>query len=183
MPVYIIPPSGTATELLEKCQRAGVPVLTPSTTREFILQTAEHPHAVAAVGPQILLILSRHANELLVDLPSMVMAVPGIIYEPAWVTMAAAFPIVDAHELEAKLAKSGVVSSDVNQLTARNRGVPVGDTDVVLGNQFQDADPGPRQSAGGVRRVGGSSAASSATGHRQAEPDLVGDEDLFDGAD
>lgn len=137
MPVYLIPAVGEPSDLTAVCSRAGVPLLTPAKVRDFLLMTNENPHSVCRVDSKILLILSRHANELLVDLPAVVHAVPGCVYDPDWMTLAAAFPAIDVRELLSKMEKSGVLASTPFQMEERDRGAA--DTPMeIAGNGFVD---------------------------------------------
>lgn len=127
MSIYIIPASGNPADLLEAATRARVPVLQVKTVREYILGTHEVPMAIGVVPTEVLLVLNRHASTLLLELPSAVFAVPGLIYDSGWNTYATAYPAVDASELMAKLSKSGRLANTPDELERQNEGsVPPG---------------------------------------------------------
>lgn len=122
MTVYVIPNQGDFDTLLSMIKKASVPLITPGTVREFIIESTVAPVVVAAVSPEQLLVLTRHAQTLLDEVPFALISVPGPVYTGDWVTMASTFPPLDYTELERKLAKSGHVSMDTKSLSSRPTG-------------------------------------------------------------
>jgi hypothetical protein len=122
MPHYFVPTTGSLDELAEITQKSGLHLSTPVTVRDLILEAHEYSHAVFAVSTEILLILNRNASQLLAEMPSVVLSVPGLVYSSDWNIAATAYHVVDFTELRDKLSKSGVVSHSVEDLEKRDRG-------------------------------------------------------------
>lgn len=91
------------------------------------METEGSPVVFASMQVKDLLVLNRHASTLVVELPSVVMSVPGLAYDGEWVSVAAALPSVDWKEIEKKVAKSGFLANTPDQLESRDRGARVGD--------------------------------------------------------
>nr|QYF49734.1 MAG: hypothetical protein [Jiangsu sediment cysto-like virus 6] len=122
MSTYIVPNDGDFDILAATTKKAGVPLITPSSLREMILETDGVPLAIVGLGAEPLLILNRHAATLLSEVPTVVTSVPGLIYSGEWFTLASAFPAVDWTELERKLAKSGHTAFTTRDLQKRSVG-------------------------------------------------------------
>lgn len=129
MSVYLLPLVTDPSEICEILQRAGLELHQFATVRDFILKTAESSTvSVGTMRPQDLLVLNRHATTLVIELPSIVMSAPGVVYTGDWVSTASALPAVDWRELKDKLSKSGHTAYTPETLEARGQGGDVFDT-------------------------------------------------------
>lgn len=125
--IYVLPATGAFDEIIEVTQRAKVPLHTPSTLREFILSTAteESPIQVATLTAEQILLLNRAAEQLLDQLPTVIVAAPGVFYQGDWMTTAASFPVIDWLELKSKLSKSGHTAYSRAALQSKDSGILV----------------------------------------------------------
>lgn len=139
MSTYILPLVGEFDKISDLATRARVPVTTVSTIREYILATQDGTMHIVAVSSRDLMIMARHAQTLLTEMPTVVISAPGLIYEGSWLTHATAFPAVDWTELEAKMLKSGTLSHTPEQLEDVTRSRGTGYRDEVIEN-FDEED-------------------------------------------
>lgn len=138
MPHYIIPDKGALEEVQAKARTAGVPLLTPKTVRDYILGAHEHPVAIFSVSARDLLIFNRFASTLLTESPTVVTGAPGPLYASDWMTSAAAYYAISWEELDKQLSKSGLISSNPDQLEKRGRGIPADDHESSALDQLRD---------------------------------------------
>lgn len=122
---YIIPDTGDFAEVQEIASRSQIPLLSPQTVREYILQTDGEHTAFVSMKAAELLVLMRHAATLLIDMPSVVMSAPGMIYTADWMSAVAVFPPLDWRTVEKSLAKSGTTAYDPEQAEKREVGAPI----------------------------------------------------------
>lgn len=118
--VFLFPNIGEPDELLRVAQPAGLTVHTPSTVRDYILQTHGENVAVVMIAPAELLVLQRQANTLVDILPTVVMSCPGLLYTHEWSGVAATFPAMDFMEFRDKFRKSGSTAFNPEDMTARH---------------------------------------------------------------
>lgn len=122
MPIYLTPVAGEQDEIISLSSKAGIHYANPVTVRDFIIEANEHSHVIFGVTTEILMTLTRHANQLLSEMPSVVLAVPGLIYQADWNIAATAFHTLDYTEIQSKLSKSGLVAHVTEDLEKRNIG-------------------------------------------------------------
>lgn len=125
MSTYLIPDSGNFDELSERVKTAGATLITPQSVRELILNENDSTLVIAGVSAMDMMVISRHSDTLMAEMPSVVMSVPGIIYPGDWMSAAAIFPPMDFKEIEGKLLKSGTTAFTPAQGTKRGRGAPI----------------------------------------------------------
>jgi hypothetical protein len=89
------------------------------------------------VDATVLHVINRNAKQLITEMPSVVMAVPGMIYSAEWNIAASFYPIMDFTELESKIAKSGTIAHDVDQLEKRGGGVMAPDKETQSFSRFR----------------------------------------------
>lgn len=120
--VYLVPNSGDFEELSRLTSRVGMTLLSPTTVRDFILETNALPQCIVAMSARDLLVLNRHAATLLTVLPVAIANAPGLVYTGDWMTAASALPPMDWREMEAKFQKSGLTAHTPEELETRGRG-------------------------------------------------------------
>lgn len=125
MSTYIVPQEGNFDALTELTQRAGVTQITPKALRELVIEDAQNSVLVGALNTEHILILNRYASQLLEEVPTVVIGVPGLAYSGEWYTLAASFPPIDWSEFEKKLAKSGSTAYTKEDLEVRSVSAPV----------------------------------------------------------
>lgn len=131
MSVYLIPPGGQLPELMEVLSKAKVQFHAFTRLREFLLVDHASPVVVGTLDATGLLVLNRYASSLVDELPTVVMSVPGAAYTGEWMSLASAFPALDWIELRNKLAKSGHLALDPDQLESRGVGTKQEGTDII----------------------------------------------------
>jgi hypothetical protein len=122
MPIYFVPTTGEHEKVIELGSKAGIHVSFPTTVRDFIIESSEHSHAIFGMTTESLMTLTRHAKQLLVEMPSVVMSVPGIVYTADWNIAATSFHPLDWTEIESKLSKTGLVAHEIDDLEKRDQG-------------------------------------------------------------
>lgn len=125
MSVYLVPNEGDFSAIEEVAKKAGVTLITPRNVRDFILESSDQTLVIAAVGPEILLVLNRHARQLVDELPSALIGVPNLLYSGEWFTLASTFVSIDWSEMEAKLSKSGHTAFNPEDHEARSVGAVI----------------------------------------------------------
>lgn len=120
--VYILPSAGDTDEVVAILTKAGVTPHFPETIREFVLGTHNENLSVVFMKPSELIILQRNANTLIEVMPTVVMAVPGMLYTHEWSGIAATFPQMDWLEFKTKFRKSGSTAFDPASMTSRHAG-------------------------------------------------------------
>jgi hypothetical protein len=120
--LYLVPGDGNFSELTAQLERAGMSLVTPKTLRELIVSSSSETSIVAAIRPESMLILNRHASELLEELPEVVIGVLGLIYASEWYSLASTFPPVDWSELVKKTSKSGHTARNLDDVETRGNG-------------------------------------------------------------
>jgi len=131
MPIYLTPDLGDHKELSDLTSKSGLYFSHPETVRQLLIEINDHAHAVFAVKPDILLILTRHAAHLLDEVPSVILSIPGLVYSAEWSIAATAFHGLDYVELRDKLAKSGVLAHSVVDLEKRDMGSLFSDANII----------------------------------------------------
>nr|QYF49665.1 MAG: hypothetical protein 1 [Jiangsu sediment cysto-like virus 1]QYF49683.1 MAG: hypothetical protein 2 [Jiangsu sediment cysto-like virus3] len=124
---FIVPPQGDFSKLKELVDRVGGTLISPKTVREFIKLEGEETFLVAGLNSSSLLVINRHATELLESLPEVILGVPGLIYTSDFYSTASSFPSLDWRELEVKMAKSGHTSTSLDDLAERGLGTVLSD--------------------------------------------------------
>lgn len=120
--IYLVPSEGDFSDLSDILKRAQIPLITPASIRQMILETAGSPISIVAASNEQLLVLNRHATQLLEEVPSVVVGVPGLVYAGDWYTLASTFPPLDWSELEKKASKSGHTAHDLSAVEQRSVG-------------------------------------------------------------
>jgi hypothetical protein len=122
MPIYFVPTTGDHEKLIDLGSKAGIHVSFPATVRDFIIESAEHSHGIFAMTTESLMTLTRHAKQLLSEMPSVVLSVPGVVYTADWNIAATSFHPLDWSEIESKLSKTGLVAHEIDDLEKRDQG-------------------------------------------------------------
>jgi hypothetical protein len=116
MPIYFVPTIGEYEKVIELGSKAGIHVSFPTTVRDFIIESFEHSHAIFGMTTESFMTLTRHAKQLLVEMPSVVMSVLGIVYMADWNIAAILFHPLDWMEIESKFSKIGFVAYEIDDL-------------------------------------------------------------------
>lgn len=119
--IYLVPSNGDAATVTESTTRAGIPFFHAANVREYILGVEGKPLAVVAVDEETMLVLTRHATQLFIELPSVITSVPGLMYDQSWMAMGTVFPPTHWKTFEEQTKRSGVLS--VTPAQAESRGV------------------------------------------------------------
>lgn len=167
MTIYIVPVEGDFDPLLAVVKRAGIQFATPDTAREYILVDNDTSHAVCAVKTKTLQAISRFADELLKDVPTVVRAVPGLVYPGSWMTTAAVLPTIDFSELEANLSKSGLISFNPGEVSKKSSQVSTIALPTDDARRVMAALPRPKSSANRAPII----------------PEQLADDDIVEGGD
>lgn len=138
MTVYILPANGDASTITEATSRATISYFHAETVREFILGVEGLPIVVVSVPEEVLLVLTRHASQLFVELPSVLTSVPGIMYDQSWMTMGTVFPPTHWRTFEEQTKRSGVLSTTPEQ--AESRGIGANTATLSDYGSLQDED-------------------------------------------
>lgn len=124
--LYLVPETGSLDELTAVTSRSQIPFHNPKTVRDLILATHSEPIAVAAVSEEIMLLISRFATSVFPDeLPLVLTSVPGVLYQPAWASLATAFPPAHFRDFSEATKRSGVLATDSATLESRDKGALV----------------------------------------------------------
>lgn len=127
MSIYLLPPAISDKDIVEVTKKAGVPFEVFSSLRELIFAEDKGPIVIGTISAQDLLVLNRHASTLVTELPTVIMAAPGVAYTSDWISLASALPPMDWREMQTKLAKSGHLAVQPEQLEKRGLGGAVFD--------------------------------------------------------
>lgn len=125
MTIYIIPANGDASSVTEATSRATIAYFHAATVREFILGVEGLPIAVVSVPEEVLLVLTRHASQFFVELPSVLTSVPGIMYDQGWMTMGTVLPPTHWKTFEEQTKRSGVLATTPEKAESRGVGANV----------------------------------------------------------
>lgn len=139
--IYIVPANGDATELTALTSRAQIPFVQPANVREFILGIEGVPLGVMAVNEETLLVLSRHAAQLMVELPSVLTSVPGLMYDQSWMAMGTYFPPTHWKTFSESNKRSGVTSHTPDVLESRRVGANSGSIDFDPNRPDEELNP------------------------------------------
>lgn len=121
MPMYLLPPLGdTASDLVAVITRAGAHFIQARQAGD-VVRGERDGIVICSVNSTDLSIIMRHASNLLLELPTAVLAAPGSLYSADWSMLAASLPHVDWRELEAKLLKAGLLANDLNEVAPRSK--------------------------------------------------------------
>jgi hypothetical protein len=122
MATYLVPTDGKLDDIIDLATKAGMHIATPTTIREFIIENNENPHGIYAVTTEQLMLLGRHASQLMNEMPSVVFSVPGLVYGADWMTAAGMYHPADWIELTDKLSKTGLIAHTLEDAEKRDRG-------------------------------------------------------------
>lgn len=147
MTIYIIPSNGDASAVTEATSRATIAYFHAATVREFILGVEGLPIAVVSVPEEVLLVLTRHASQFFVELPSVLTSAPGIMYDQSWMTMGTVLPPTHWKTFEEQTKRSGVLATTPEKAESRGVGANVAtlshdsadDEDELADNSIIDA--------------------------------------------
>lgn len=120
MPFYLMPPVTDASSVVHTmAQRAKVPVV--SVERLYNLWPHSPPQGIviAMINGEQLRPLVRYADEFLTEVPYVVTNVPGAAYTVEWHTLTATLPRVEWSQLEAQIAKSGLLATSTAEIAER----------------------------------------------------------------
>lgn len=120
MPFYLLPPVSDASSVVHTmAQRAKVPVVMVERLYNLWPHSPPQGLVLAMINSEQLRPLVRYANEFLTEVPFAVTNVPGAAYTVEWHTLTATLPRVDWSQLEAQIAKSGLLATSTDELSER----------------------------------------------------------------
>lgn len=120
MPIYLMPPLAAPNdELHTLTTRSGVDFIEVEALYEMWRSVAKGGITLAAIPVQQVMILQRHMDALLPELPSVVTGVNGAAYTAEWNTITAHLPSVPYSSLEQQMLKSGFLANNTTQAEAR----------------------------------------------------------------
>lgn len=121
MPFYLMPPVEDASAAVHTMAQRSKTVLV-KVDRLYQLGPYNPPPGVviAMINEEQLRPLVRFADEFVTETPSAVLNVPGAVYSVAWHTLTATLPHVEWSQLEAMLAKSGLLAADPVEVAKRS---------------------------------------------------------------
>lgn len=120
MPFYLMPPVEDASAAVHTMAQRSKTVLV-KVERLYQLGPYNPPPGVviAMIEEEQLRPLVRFADEFVTETPSAVLNVPGAVYSVAWHTLTATLPHVEWSQLEAMLAKSGLLAAAPEDVAKR----------------------------------------------------------------
>lgn len=132
MPFYFMPPITDASSVVHTmAQRAKVPVVMVERLYNLWPHSPPQGYVIGMIAGEQLRPLVRYADEFLTEVPFVVTNVPGAAYTVEWHTLTATLPRMDWSQLEAAIAKSGLLAtstSDIADRTTARSPVPEIDT-------------------------------------------------------
>lgn len=138
MTIYIIPANGDASAVTEATSRATIAYFHAATVREFILGVEGLPIAIVSVPEEVLLVLTRHASQFFVELPSVLTSAPGIMYDQSWMTMGTVLPPTHWKTFEEQTKRSGILATTPEK--AESRGIGANVATLSYGSSGEDDD-------------------------------------------
>lgn len=149
MSTYIVPNTGDYAQLTELTSRVRLPFVIAENARDFIALEAQHDHSIIGVSASTMLTLTRNASELLSEVPSVLVSVPGAVYTADWMMLASSMVTMDWLEFEKKLSKSGHTVTNVEQMdrASSQRDTPEGWKLPSLSSETSVAVPSKRISS------------------------------------
>jgi hypothetical protein len=124
MSLFIIPAilQPKDNEMIEVASKAGVEIasLISSPLHELYPYLISGKTVIVQLDPKHVALLSRHATELLPELPVMVMGTPGAVYSRDFEMFATSFMMEEWETFRRRLAKSGSLANTQEELEVRS---------------------------------------------------------------
>lgn len=118
--IYLLPTLPSSSSVSAQLAAAGVPVVHAAKLYQLVQALAdESKFIVVTIEATELLIAAKYMNSLLPIVPTVIMAAPEVSYPSEWATVAASFVSVDWREFAAKVALSGKLAHDPEQVEKR----------------------------------------------------------------
>lgn len=125
--IYLVPAEANAshTPLGKLCTKNTVSYSGQAKARDVVRAEGDSTLLIFGLPADELIVIARHAQSLLTELPTIVTGVGGLLYPAHWMSIAAPFPAIDFSELEQKLSKPGFSTFDPETHSKRHGEYPV----------------------------------------------------------
>lgn len=106
--IYFVPPTADLSAVAQQLQTAKISVVTaPSSIRELLQVIDANEEIIIPVTAKHLLLINQAVSEYFEDMPNVLTAIPGTIYDGAWMQQASTYPVVDWAAYSERIRKAG----------------------------------------------------------------------------
>lgn len=121
MNIYLLPPSnGDSNAVEDLAQRSGTKMISTEKLYEIIETEQTDGIVIFRLGTDNAITLMRNLSTLMRELPTVVLNAPGSAYAIDWMSALSTLPAIEWTELEAKMAKTGLLAQDTTSAEERS---------------------------------------------------------------